>query len=386
MLQRQIIAAIRKQATKYPVVAVTGPRQSGKTTLLIEQFPNYKYVSLEDIATREYAEHDPKDFLAEYSHRVIIDEAQRAPNLFSYLQTKTDLSKKMGQYILSGSQNFLLLEKISQSLAGRVALFHLLPFSISELNAAGKLPATLEKMIFTGCYPRIYDKKIEPSVFYRDYSETYIERDVRTIASISDISRFRNFVRLCAGRIGQVLNLQSLANDAGVSQPTANAWLSILETSFVAFRLSPYHNNFNKRIIKSPKLYFYDTGLACYLLGITDSKQIKTHYLKGSLFENLVINEMQKTVYNGNKTQQFYYWRDSHGNELDLVWQEGAQLHRLEIKYGETYSHSFAAAFQKFSEIKGVPKGKQWLVLGNHTLQKRGDWQITGWKNLSGIV
>jgi predicted AAA+ superfamily ATPase len=386
MIQRQIISAIAKQIRKFPIVAVTGPRQSGKTTLLTEQFPEYRYISLEDIANREFAEQDPNAFLQEYSNKVIIDEAQRAPQLFSYLQTKTDLSKKAGQYILSGSQNFLLLEKISQSLAGRVALFHLLPFSVNELSDANKLPASLEKIIFTGFYPRVHHKKIDPSVFYRDYTETYIERDVRTITAISDISRFRNFVRLCAGRIGQVLNLQSLANDAGISQPTANAWLSILETSFIAFRLPPYFNNFNKRIIKSPKLYFYDTGLACYLLGITDYKQIKTHYLKGGLFENLVINELQKSVYNQNRTEQFYFWRDNHGNELDLVWQEGARLNRLEVKYGETFSSSFATAFQRFSELPKVPNGNQWLVLGNHPMQKRSEFQVTGWQNLQEII
>lgn len=386
MILRQIASAITRQIKKYPIVAITGPRQSGKTTLLLEQFPDYRYVSLEDIANREYAENDPNAFLQEFNHRVIIDEAQRVPKLFSYLQTKTDLSKKAGQYILSGSQNFLLLESISQSLAGRVAIFHLLPFSISELNEVKKMPATLEKAIFTGFYPRVYHKKIDPSVFYRDYTETYVERDVRTISAIGDINRFRNFIRLCAGRTGQVLNLQSLANDAGISQPTANAWLSILETSFIAFRLPPYFNNFNKRIIKSPKLYFYDTGLACYLLGLTDYKQLKTHYLKGALFENFVLNELQKSVYNQNRTEQFYFWRDSHGNELDILWQEGMNLNRLEVKYGETYSPSFASAFHRFTDIDKTPKGNQWLVLGNHASQTRSDFKITGWRNLHEII
>jgi len=266
MLNRIIESKLLEMATKFPVIAITGPRQSGKTTLCKKLFKDYRYVSLENPDNKEFALSDPKGFLEEYNDNVIIDEVQNAPELFSYIQGIVDESKKTGQYILTGSQNFLLLEKISQTLAGRIYIYHLLPFSYSELNV--KYKQVLLTHIFKGGYPRIYDKDIHPSDFFPSYIQTYLERDVRTILNIKDINKFGMFVKICAGRIGQIFNSSNIANELGIDHKTVISWLSILEASFIVYRLQPWHTNFNKRTIKSPKIYFYDTGLACYLLGL----------------------------------------------------------------------------------------------------------------------
>ncbi|HFA48117.1 MAG TPA: ATP-binding protein, partial [Bacteroidetes bacterium] len=362
MIARQTSQTLQQLAKKFPVVALTGPRQSGKTTLLKELFPGYDYVSLENPDNRAHAQEDPNGFLSIYPSKVIIDEAQNVPHLFSYIQTKIDQDRIKGQYILSGSQHFPLMERITQSLAGRVALVRLLPFSFKEMKSGGLLGEDLPTVIYKGFYPAIYDWDIEPGQYFPSYVETYVERDVRSLTNVKDLTLFRNFLKLCAGRAGQILNLQSLANDCGISSPTAKSWLSILETSFIVFLLPPYYRNFNKRLIKSPKLYFFDTGLACYLLGMKEAGHVDTYYQKGSLFENLVIAELLKQRYHAGQVPQFYFWRDNVGNEMDLLSEEFQSVDVWEMKYGATVNSSYFKGFKYLEKIEGLALGNKTVV------------------------
>ena len=321
---------------KYPILVLTGPRQSGKTTFLKNEFTNYTYINLENLDNRTYALNDPNGFLAEHGNFVIFDEAQRAPELFSYLQTKVDNDKIMGQYILSGSQNFHLMRNISQSLAGRVALFKLLPFDNLEMEHAEWLNDDYAVNLQRGFYPAIYDRDIPSKVFYSNYVQTYVERDLTELIQVKNLKQFRNFITLCAARVGQLLNLNSLANECGISQPTAKAWISVLETSYILYQLQPFHSNINKRMTKNSKLYFYDTGLVCFLLKINDAASLKTSAYKGSLFENYVINEYIKQQYHQNLLLDFWFWRDAVGHEVDFIWQNTEKLNLVEIKASET--------------------------------------------------
>ena len=321
---------------KYPILVLTGPRQSGKTTFLKNEFANYTYINLENLDNRTYALNDPNGFLAEHGNFVIFDEAQRAPELFSYLQTKVDNDKIMGQYILSGSQNFHLMRNISQSLAGRVALFKLLPFDNLEMEHADWLNDDYAVNLQRGFYPAIYDRDIPSKVFYSNYVQTYVERDLTELIQVKNLKQFRNFITLCAARVGQLLNLNSLANECGISQPTAKAWISVLETSYILYQLQPFHSNINKRMTKNSKLYFYDTGLVCFLLKINDAASLKTSAYKGSLFENYVINEYIKQQYHQNLLLDFWFWRDAVGHEVDFIWQNTEKLNLVEIKASET--------------------------------------------------
>jgi len=321
---------------KYPILVLTGPRQSGKTTFLKNEFPNYTYINLENLDNRTYALNDPNGFLAEHGNFVIFDEAQRAPELFSYLQTKVDNDKIMGQYILSGSQNFHLMRNISQSLAGRVALFKLLPFDNLEMEDAEWLNDDYAVNLQRGFYPAIYDRDIPSKVFYSNYVQTYVERDLTELIQVKNLKQFRNFITLCAARVGQLLNLNSLANECGISQPTAKAWISVLETSYILYQLQPFHSNINKRMTKNSKLYFYDTGLVCFLLKINDAASLKTSAYKGSLFENFIINEYIKQQYHQNLLLDFWFWRDAVGHEVDFIWQDTEKLNLVEIKASET--------------------------------------------------
>lgn len=321
---------------KYPILVLTGPRQSGKTTFLKNEFTNYTYINLENLDNRTYALNDPNGFLAEHGDFVIFDEAQRAPELFSYLQTKVDNDKIMGQYILSGSQNFHLMRNISQSLAGRVALFKLLPFDNLEMEHAEWLNDDYAVNLQRGFYPAIYDRDIPSKVFYSNYVQTYVERDLTELIQVKNLKQFRNFITLCAARVGQLLNLNSLANECGISQPTAKAWISVLETSYILYQLQPFHSNINKRMTKNSKLYFYDTGLVCFLLKINDASSLKTSAYKGSLFENYVINEYIKQQYHQNLLLDFWFWRDAVGHEVDFIWQNTEKLNLVEIKASET--------------------------------------------------
>ncbi len=388
MIERKLTGKIQELVGKFPVISLTGPRQSGKTTLVRDTFPDLPYVSLEEPDIRQLALNDPRGFLANFAEGAILDEVQHTPELFSYIQTIVDTQPGV-QYILTGSANFLLMEKISQTLAGRSAILNLLPFSLTELKAAGHTFAQYEEAIFTGQYPPIYDRQIPPVDFYPAYLQTYVERDVRLLKNISDLNTFVQFVQLCAGRTGQLLNYNSLANDAGISPNTAKAWLSVLETSFVVYRLRPYHQNFNKRLVKSPKLYFYDTGLACNLLGIQTADQVNTHYLKGALFENLVLNEFVKRTLNQGQRQYPYFWRDSNGNEIDCLLVDGEQVTAVEIKAGKTITESYfrnLRYWQKLLEGSPTPKpGKNVVVYGGDTSLHMGNGRLVSWQALETV-
>lgn len=386
MIAREIAGKIRDMMTKYPLVSVTGPRQSGKTTLLREMFPDYRYVNFEDLDARLFFEQDPRGFLREYDRQVIFDEAQRAPSLFSYLQVKTDNDKIMGQYVLSGSQNFLLLEKITQSLAGRVAIFRLLPFSHSELDAPHPAlkPRDVEMAIYQGGYPVLYDRGLSPMEYFQSYLETYVERDVRSVLNIKDLNVFQTFLRLCAGRVGQPVNFHSLATEASISSATVKNWLSILEASYIIFQLPPFFENFNKRLVKSAKLYFYDTGLLCYLLGITEPKQINQYYNRGSLFENMVIVELMKNRLNRNVRPDFYFWKDNHQVEVDLISLEGLETQLFEIKYSHTPKEEYYKNIQVFRNAAPEQRhsGSNFVVYAGDERQRRSFATIESWRNL----
>lgn len=364
MIAREIQSKIKQLSEKFPIVTLTGPRQSGKSTLLKSTFPDYKYVSLETPDVRAFASEDPRGFISTYSNKTIIDEAERVPELFSYLQTHIDNVGDTGMYMLAGSRNFHLMEAIDQSLAGRTAVLKLLPFSRRELHSANILPTEINEQIFIGFYPRIYDKDIAPTDYYPSYVATYVERDVRKMLKVADLARFTRFIRLCAGRIGQMLNMASLATEAGITIPTVDSWLSVLEASYIAYRLEPNYNNFNKRIVKTPKLYFYDTGLACNLLGITSSEQLTTHYLRGGLFENLVINQFIKDSYNRGINPDLTFWRDSSGLEVDLVVTKGAEMYGYEIKSGSTYNSDYFKGLEKWGTLAGVPPERLTVIYG----------------------
>jgi uncharacterized protein len=360
-IERKITSHLKRVLEKFPVVSLTGPRQSGKTTLLKSAFPEYTYYNLERIDYREMIQSDMAGFLRNAGERIIFDEAQNLPELFSYIQVVSDERNTAGQYILSGSQSFLLNEKISQSLAGRVSINHLLPFELGELNIAGEL--SLYQTFIKGFYPRIYDRNIPPEDFYPSYLQTYIERDIRTLKSIESLSTFTRFLGLCAGRVGQILNVTSLANDTGISVNTAKAWLSLLEASFIIYLLRPYYKNFNKRIIKSPKLYFYDTGVVCSLLKLTDPGSVRNHFAYGALFENLVIGEIIKYITHCGKKPAVYYWRESNGVEIDcIIEKENGSLLAAEIKGGETYSSDFIKNLKKFPDVSSGAGVEKFLI------------------------
>jgi predicted AAA+ superfamily ATPase len=384
MIPRHLASKINELLGKYPIVSITGPRQSGKTTLAKMLRPEYQYVSLENLSIRQFAQTDPQGFLSQYQNGVILDEVQYVPELFSYLQVFTDERNRKGEYILTGSQNFLLMEKISQSLAGRVAIFHLLPFSWSELKNTDYRPQNWEQYLVGGSYPRKLVDEIDTETFYDNYLRTYIERDVRQVKNILDLGLFQRFIQLLAGRIGQLFNQNSLGIELGLDNKTINSWLSVLETSFIAYRLQPYYQNFNKRVVGTPKVYFYDTGLAAYLLSIKSSNDLNIHFAKGALFENLIINELQKDILNTGTRPRFYFWRDYSQNEVDLLIQEGIKLHAVEIKSGKTINTDFFKGLNYFKKI--VPDAQPHLVYGGSEYQKRSDVMVMGIEQLENIL
>ncbi len=386
MIIRTVTEELRLLARQFKAIAIVGPRQSGKTTLARNVFPDKEYVSLENPDVRLFATDDPRGFLEQYPDGAIFDEAQRVPELFSYLQQVLDDSPGKGKFILTGSNNFLLQENISQSLAGRIGYLFLLPFSTREIALVNKGPQTIEDAIFTGGYPPIYDNDIAPNKWLPNYIRTYVERDVRQIKNISNLNAFERFLKLCAGRIGQLLNLSSIAIEAGVDSKTIASWISVLESSFIIYLLKPHHANFNKRLVKMPKLYFCDTGLACSLLSINNSKQLTTHPLKGSLFENYVINDMVKERYNSNEPLDLYFWRDSTGNEMDIVIDQGSNLYPIEIKAGKTITGEYFKNFQFWKKATGFEHGT--VIFAGREAQKRSNGiQVISWKdfNLSSV-
>jgi uncharacterized protein len=398
MIRRTLQTTLESLARQYPVVTLTGPRQSGKTTLVQAAFPGHEYASLEEPDVREYALADPRGFLAQFAGPVILDEVQRAPDLFSYIQTLVDREDIPGRYVLSGSQNFLLLRSISQSLAGRSAILHLLPLALSELLEREPLP--LETMgheipgerresptdvmetLFRGFYPRIHDKDLDPAIWYSGYYQTYVERDVREVVNVGDLEAFGRFVRLCAGRNGQLLNLTSLGNDCGITHTTAGRWLSILESSFLVRLLRPYHANFGKRLTKSPKLYFLDTGLLCYLLRIQSPEDLRLHASRGPIFESFVVSELLKKFLHQGREPDLYFWRDSAGHEIDVVIDLGSERVAVEVKSAQTVVQDFFAGLDFWRTLVGDPAAPAALVYGGDRSHRRSGVTVYSWSSL----
>jgi hypothetical protein len=384
MIARSLGKKILSLAKTFPVVSLTGPRQSGKTTLVRALFPRYAYVNFENLNDRAAVEEDPIRFLKAYAQKgVVIDEAQKLPELFSYLQVVADESGEMGKFILTGSQNFLLLEKITQSLAGRVAVLHLMPLGLNELDKAGFRKQEIDGLLFTGAYPVLYDRNVAATDYYPSYIQTYIERDVRNIRNIGDLSAFQRFVRLCAGRTGQLLNLSSIGDELGINYKTVSSWISILEASFIVFLLKPYHKNFNKRIVKQPKLYFYDTGVLCSLLDIQSPDQLRSHYLRGNIFETFVVAEYIKQRYHAGVRSNAYFWRDNTGHEIDLLLEDAGSYRAVEIKSGETLAADLFKGLDFFRKISGLPADNCFLLYGGTKDYVRQSGRAVGWNHMS---
>ena len=387
MIRRNIEPLFRQLAGQYPIVTLVGPRQSGKTTLARMVFPDKPYVTLEDPDMRRFAMEDPRSFLASYQEGAVIDEIQRAPELPSYLQSMVDAQPTAGRFILTGSQQFELMTQVSQSLAGRTALLRLLPLTLAERALMRPIqtqdPLALPTCLLSGFYPRVHDQNLQASQAMGDYFATYVERDLRQLAAVQDLRLFERFVRLCAGRTGQLLNLNSLANDAGISQPTARAWLDLLQTSFIVHVLSPWFVNSGKRLIKSPKLYFVDTGLACWLLGLRTPEQVQRDPLWGALFENFVVMEALKDRFNQGENSPLYFYRDSEGNEVDLLMPIGRQLHAIEIKAGATVNPDYFKGLKRFDAHHPDALRSGCVVFGGAPSQARSPWPVHSWLTLA---
>ena len=379
MVIRDAEEKLKNLSEQFKAVAVVGPRQSGKTTLVKHVFSHLNYVNLENRDSQHFAMEDPRGFLVQYAQGAVIDEAQRAPELFSYLQQVLDETKTTGRFIITGSNNFLLQQNISQSLAGRIAYLYLLPFTYPEIRHIYE--TDLNNMLLKGFYPAIYDQPVDAETWKTNYIRTYIERDVRQIKNISNLQVFDRFLRLCAGRSGQLLNMSNLALETGVDIKTIGSWLGILESSFILFRLPPHYKNFNKRIVKMPKLYFYDIGIACSLLGIHTTEQLMCHPLAGSLFENFVISEFLKKNFNKGTNSSFYFWRDNTGHEVDLIIEDAGKLFPVEIKSGRTITPEYFSGLYFWQKITGSNEGR--IIYAGDSEQNRTDGiQITNWKNM----
>lgn len=382
MIKRNIAKKILELRKKYPVIAITGPRQSGKTSLSRELFSDYIYYNLENLDSLNLAKSDPKAFLSIGSgRRMVIDEIQKFPELLSYIQVEVDEQKIDGQFVITGSQNFSIAENISQSLAGRVANFTLLPLSFSEIKDSryAALFTDTKKIILHGFYPRPLVKGISPNDFNRDYLSTYVERDVRQIKNIGNLSLFQKLLRLIAGRVGQLVNLSSLANDVGVNYKTVETWLSVLEASYIIYRLQPYYRNFGKRLIKSPKIYFYDVGLLCHLLGINSEFELGSHFAFGQIFENLLVTEVMKKIFNDRQNKSLYFWRDSNGVEVDLIINSGQNQQGIEIKSAQTFSSDMLKNLEYWHELDPDHHFTNLLYDGKQE-QKVRQHSIMNWK------
>ncbi|NDP38776.1 MAG: ATP-binding protein [Rhodoferax sp.] len=379
MIPRLASATLERLAKGFPVVALAGPRQSGKTTLARTLFANKPYVSLENPDEREFAQTDPRRFLARFPDGAILDEVQRCPALLSWLQRWVDERQRMGDFVLTGSAQFDLMAGMTQSLAGRVGRVELLPLSAAELGAA-HLPATLDALLLTGCYPALYDRDLAPADWFPNYVATYLERDVRQLLAVRDLGQFQRFVRMCAARSGQLLNLASLGADCGISAVTARHWLSVLETSYLVTRLPPYHRNFGKRLVKTPKLYFLDVGLMAWLLGIRDLATLQTHSARGALFETWVVSELLKQRYNAGQSAELYFWRDSTGNEVDVVFETPQGLQAIEIKSGSTFASDWPQGVHKWQALAGLDALTPTIVFGGEGRYARQGCEVRGWR------
>lgn len=383
MIKRLLATPLLRLSQQYPVITLTGPRQSGKTTLCRAEFPTYRYVTLEDLSARQLALEDPKGFLKQFDGGVILDEIQRTPDLLSYIQGIVDEKQKPGQFILTGSQQFEVTNAINQSLAGRTAILRLLPFAYPEIYLTNK--PELNHLLYQGFYPRIYDKHLNPTEALSFYLSTYIERDLRTLMNIKNLSLFERFLKLCASQVGRLVNYTRLANDCGINQSTVKEWLSILEASYIIFQVQPHTENLRKRLIKSPKLYFYDVGLASYLLGITNQTHLENHPLRGELFENFVVSEFLKNRYNHVLSNNLYFYRDNIGNEVDLLLDYGTTLVSIEIKSGSTISGDYFKGLQRYHELCGEKNSKKMVIYSGDESLKHKDIAIYSFHDLPAI-
>lgn len=389
MMIKRDLEEILGRFSKFLVVGVFGPRQSGKTTLVKSYFKRHTYLNFEDPDTRDFATNDPRGFLKTHNNEygIILDEFQYVPQILSYIQIESDQTQKPGYFVLTGSQNFLMNQAITQSLAGRIGILTLLPLSLHELNQAGLLSDTSNELLLNGGYPRIYMQQFTPDEFYPSYIHSYVERDVRQLINVENLRTFRKFMQLCAARTGQLLNVSDLAMNCGITQKTVERWLSILEASYILYLLMPYHENFSKRVIKTPKLFFYDTGLACSLLGIKTVEEMALSPWRGHLFECLIISDFYKQFYNAGSRPSLYFWRDKNGHiEVDCIVERAGKLLPVEIKSSQTINHDLFGSLEKWHALTQTSANDSYLVYGGDTTQSRTQGNIVGWKASGSLI